>query len=516
LVPPLILPGKKRIAFGILRMDLREAALRSTGMMFRWFSIATILATATLVLFELVSYSRDQTLIPRGITIADIPVGGMTSQEALQMLLQVYNQPIEVHYGTNVFYLSPTQVGFALDATSMLAAVDAYQTQLPSWEGFWAFLWNSPAQEHSIPIKADYSRTQLNAMMEDIAARYDLPPIPPQPDPGRPFFKPGTPGTVLDQEHGAELILKALFSPHDRSVNLPIISNQRSLPSIDSLETLIKQLAAVNNYYGLMDVYMVNLQNGQDMHLIHWNGEDFDTEPDAAFTAVSTIKIPIMLATFVYQDLPLDAETEKWLTDMLGIESGNDPADWLMQKLNQKEGPLMVTRTLQDLGLVNTFIAGYFKPGSALLQPFDTPANLREDLRTDLDPYNQTTPVDMGLLLQDIYQCSLGGGTLLLKFPDQITQAECTLMLDLLSKDTIGVLIQGGVPEGTKVVHKHGWDPGVFHTFGDAAIVYSPGGNYILSIFLWQPDWLLWDIGSRTISEVSKAVYNYFNPPTTV
>jgi beta-lactamase class A len=484
-------------------------------MLFRWFSIATVLATATLVLIELVSYSRDQTRIPRGITIAEIPVGGMTSQEAMQMLLQVYNQPIEVYYNENVFFISPSQVGFILDATSMLAAVDAYQTQLPSWEGFWSFLWNSPAQEHTIPIKAEYSRTQLQTLMEDIAARYDLPPIPPQPEPGKPFFSPGTPGTVLDQEHGAELILDALFSPDDRSVRLPIISNQRSLPSIESLETLIKQLAAVNSFYGLMDVYVVNLQNGQDMHLIHMNGQDYDPEPDVAFTAVSTIKIPIMVATFVDQNLPFEGETEKWLTDMLGIESGNDPADWLMQRLDVKQGPLQVTDILRELGLENTFIAGYFKPGSPLLQSYQTPANTRQDIRTDLDPYNQTTPVDLGLLLQDIYQCSLGGGTLLLKYPDRITSGECARMLELLSNDTIGVFIQGGVPEGTKVVHKHGWDPGIFHTYGDAAIVYSPGGNYILSIFLWQADWLLWDVGSRTISEISKAVYNYFNPPTT-
>ena len=500
--------------FGILPVHPWEVALRSTGMMFRWFSIATMLATATLVLFELVSYSRDQTRISRGITIAGLAVGGMTSQEASQMLLQVYNQPLEVHYNENVFYLSPSQVGFTLDVTSMLAAVDAYQTQLPTWEGFWAFLWNSPAQEHTVPIKAEFSRTQLKALMEDIAARYDLPPIPPQPEPGRPFFKPGTPGTVLDQDHGAELIVNALFSPNHRSINLPIISNQRSLPSIESLETLIKQLAAVNNFYGLMDVYVVNLQTGQDLHLIHSNGQDYPTEPDAAFTAVSTIKIPILLSTFIHQDGVPDAETEKWLKDMLGIESGNDPADWLMQKLDPARGPLVVTQDLKDLGLENTFIAGYFKPGSSLLQPFQTPANERSDIQTDLDPYNQTTPVDLGLLLQDIYQCSLGGGTLLLKFAGKITPQECGLMLDLLSRDAIAVFIQGGVPEGTKVVHKHGWDPGIFHTFGDAAIVYTPGGNYVLSIFLWQEDWLLWDIGSKTISEISKAVYNYFNPPT--
>jgi beta-lactamase class A len=490
--------------------------VRSTGMMFRWFSIATILATAMLVLFELISYSRDQTLIPRGITIADIPVGGLTSQAASQMLLRVYNQPIEVHYGSNVFYLAPSQVGFTIDVTSMLAAVDAYQTQLPTWEGFWAFLWNSPSPDHIIPIKAAYSRTQLQALMADIAARYDLPPIPPQPEPGRPFFKPGEPGTVLDQEHGGELIVEALFSPDHRSVTLPVVSNQRSLPSIESLATLLKQLAAVNNFYGLMDVYMVNLQTGLDLHLIHMNGEDFDPEPDAAFTAVSTIKIPILLATFVDQNLPLEGETEKWLVEMLGLESGNDPADWLMQSLDPKQGPLLVARTMKELGLVNTFIAGYFKPGSALLETITTPANQREDIQTDLDPYNQTTPVDLGLLLEDIYQCSLGGGSLLVKFPGKITPEECTYMLDLMSNDPIGVFIQGGVPEGTKVVHKHGWDPGIYHTFGDAAIVYTPGGNYVLSIFLWQQDWLLWDIGSKTIAEVSKAVYNYFNPPTTV
>jgi beta-lactamase class A len=336
----------------------------------------------------------------------------------------------------------------------------------------------------------------------------------PPPEPARPFFTAGTPGTVLDQAHGAELIQAALFSPDNRRVVLPVVSNQRSLPSLESLKTLITQLAAVNNYYGLIDVYMVNLQTGQDMHLVHMNGEDYPTDPDVAFTAVSTIKIPILLATFIHQNMPLDGETEKWLEDMLGVQSGNDPADWLMQSLDPARGPLVVTQGMREMGLVNTFIAGYFQPGSGLLETIKTPANQRNDIQTDLDPYNQTTPVDLGLLLQDIYQCSGGGGTLLMKFPGRITAEECNTMLDLLSQDTIGVFIQGGVPEGTKVVHKHGWDPGIFHTFGDAAIVYSPGGNYVLTIFLWQADWLLWDIGSKTISEVSKAVYNYYNPPT--
>jgi beta-lactamase class A len=488
--------------------------MRSTGSLLRWFSIATLLATATVILYELVSYSRARTQIPRGITIAGLPVGGMTSQDASQLLLRVYNQPIEVRYNTDVFFITPSQVGFSPDIASMLAAADVYQTQLPFWEGFWSYLWNSPVKEYSIPIVAEYSRTQLQALMEDLAARYDLPPVPPQPEPGQPFFTHGTPGTVLDQEHGAELIVNALFSPNNRKVTLPILYNQRSLPSIQSLNVLIKQLAVVDNFYGLMDVFMVNLQTGQDLHIIYSNGQDYPLEPDVAFTAVSTIKIPILVATFVNRGGSLDAETEKWLQDMLGIQSGNDPADWLMQKMDPSTGPLIVTQTLFNLGLKNTFIAGYFKLGSRLLKAYPTPANQRTDIRTDLDPYNQTTPEDMGLLLEDLYQCAQGGGTLLMMLPDKIKPEDCNRMLDLLSQDKIGVFIQGGVPEGTKVVHKHGWDPGIYHTYGDVAIVYTPGGNYVLSIFMWQNNWLDWDTGSKTIADISKAVYNYFNPPS--
>jgi hypothetical protein len=480
----------------------------------RWFSIATLLATATVVLYELVSYSRARTQIPQGTTIAGLSVGGMTSQEASQLLLQVYSQPVEIRYNTSIFFVAPSQVGFTPDIPSMLAGADVYQTQLPFWDGFWAFLWNSPVKEHSIPIVAEYSRTQMQALMTDIAARYDLPPIPPQPEIGQPFFTRGTPGTVLDQEKGAELIVKALFSPDNREVNLPILYNQRSLPSLAALESLIKQMTVINNFDGLTDAFMVNLQTGENLHIIYQNGQDYPLEPDVAFTAVSTVKIPIMLATFMNLKGTPDAETLNWLQGMLGIQSGNDPADWLMQKLDSATGPLIVTQNLFDLGLKNTFIAGYFKLGSRLLKTYSTQANQRSDIQTDLDPYNQTTPEDMGLLMEDLYQCTQGGGTLLMMFPGKFTPDKCNQMIDLISHDNLGVFIQGGVPEGTKVAHKHGWDPGIYHTYGDVAIVFSPGGNYALTIYLWQNNWLPWDTGSKTISDISKAVYNYFNPPT--
>ena len=75
-------------------------------------------------------------------------------------------------------------------------------------------------------------------------------------------------------------------------------------------------------------------------------------------------------------------------------------------------------------------------------------------------------------------------------------------MISYLTKNRIAVLIEAGVPEGVQVAHKHGWltDPadGLIHTISDAAIVYSPGGNFILVIYLYDQEQLIVRPGQRT------------------
>ncbi|MGW8252079.1 MAG: hypothetical protein ACWGO1_15670, partial [Anaerolineales bacterium] len=69
--------------------------------------------------------------------------------------------------------------------------------------------------------------------------------------------------------------------------------------------------------------------------------------------------------------------------------------------------------------------------------------------------------------------------------------------------------------EGTQTAHKHGWvsTNGIINTIGDAGIIYSPGGNYVLVVFLHHPDQLVWDPASALIADISRAVYNYYNIP---
>jgi beta-lactamase class A len=205
--------------------------------------------------------------------------------------------------------------------------------------------------------------------------------------------------------------------------------------------------------------------------------------------------------------------------DAMIARSINEASDWLMENLiDPTHGPLKVTEDIQRLGLQNTFLAGYFAPGSPLLFQYQTPANTRPDLSADPDPYSQTTPSEIGMLLMDIYQCAQnGGGSLPAAFPGEITQAECQTMIDTLVKDHMGQLIQGGVPDGTRVAHKHGWVTDAFyviHDMSDAAIVFTPGGNYVLVIFLYHPTQLVFEPNDTLFRDLSRAVYNFYNLPS--
>jgi hypothetical protein len=467
---------------------------------------------------QLIRYSRVRADFPAGMRIAGVPVGGLDRQEAAERLLQAYDTPIELHYNDAVIQVNSSLIDFQLDLDTMLAAAEQQRTQQLFWQGFWEYLWARSSSPQEIPLRFSYSEERLRAYLDELAQRYDQPPSAAKPLVGTVNFEPGQPGTELDVDESIALVENALRSLNRRQVVLPLKRSSPGRPAFQNLDVLLKQTIDLSNFDGLTSIYLLDLQSFQELHFAYELGEDIPVEPDVAFTASSIIKIPIMVSA--YRRMNAD-EPDQEALDLLGkmiIESGNEDADWLMDRvIDSSRGPLLVTEDMQALGLDNTFLAGYFSAGSPLLKQIQTPANQRTDINLDPDLYSQTTSSDIGMLLEDIYQCSeTGGGALAAVFPDEITQTECLDMIDYLAQDKLGMLIQASVPDGTRVAHKHGWVStfGVINTIGDAGIVYTPGGNYILVIFLHQGDQLVWDPASRLIADLGRAIYNYYNVQT--
>lgn len=492
---------------------------RSSIPLIRGISIAILSIALVLVVISLIGYSRQRNNYPGGMKIAGVPVGGVDPQIASQRVLQVYTSPIEVQYGEASIHVDPSLVGFELDMDSMMAAADLERTGGSFWGGFWNYLWNRDPDPVEIPLSATIAEDILRAYLQnEISARYDEPPTPAQPIPGSTSFAPGAPGKVLDIERSVRLIEDTLRSPNNRTIVLSYGQSAPTRPTITNLELLLKQLITTANFDGVIGVYMLDLQTGQEIHFALDQGQEISVEPDVAFTASSTIKIPVMVSYFIKNGTgQLDEQTDALLLEMIR-KSDNNATDAIMNRIDPNTGPLIISENMKTIGLNDTFLAGFFAPGSPLLKRFDTPANSRNDVFTDPDDYNQTTPIDMGMLLADIYQCATtSGGALVAAFPDKINSEVCQKIVNYLSADKIGVLIEAGVPEGTQIAHKHGWvtgSDGVIHNFSDTSVVYTAGGNFILSVYAYHPEQIVFDNANALFASLGDAVYNFYNLPS--
>ncbi len=489
---------------------------RNTNIILRGVSILFLTAALVLSIVSLISYSRQRNSYPASMKIAGVLAGGLTPAEASQRLLEVYTSPIEMLYNDAVIHIDPAVVGFQPDIESMLAAADLSRTGNSFWGGFWDYLWNRTPPEITIPLSATISDERMRDYLQnEVATRYDLPPAPAVPIPGGTSFLAGQPGQTLDIDRAVLLISDALRSPTNRSVALTFTRSAAARPTIDNLSILLKQIVTVSDFDGLIGFYMVDLQTGQEIHFAINNKQEISVDPDIAFGAQSTMKIPVVTSYLINHGSTLSPDISNYISLSLG-KSSNDATDKVLSAIDPNIGPVLVTEDMKKLGLSSTFLAGFFTAPAYLLPSIPvTPGNSRTDISTDPDIYSQTTPSEMGTLLADIYQCAQNsGGALIAAFPDKVSPDTCQLLIDFMAQDKLGALIQGGVPDGTLVAHKHGWTAGsdlIIHDVSDAGIIYSPGGNFVLAIYTYHPITNIPGITGRLISDLTKAVYNYFN-----
>lgn len=245
-------------------------------------------------------------------------------------------------------------------------------------------------------------------------------------------------------------------------------------------------------------------------------GEAVTFNNTVAFSGMSINKIAILTELYNVLNSPPDNATAMTIAnamvcsqntstnDMLRIIGGGDPFI----------GAADTTRFLNQLGLNRTFIVAPFviDPNNPLIpsQPVVLPRTDADQVSAFPDLSNQMTVDEIGWLLSSIYQCAYGtGGPLVERFGSSLTPNECGQILKIMSGNMIGELIEAGVPAGTRVAHKHGW---INDTHGDAGIVFTPGGSYVLVMALYNPTWLDFSESFPLMAEISRAVYNYYNP----
>jgi beta-lactamase class A len=483
-----------------------------------------LLIAIVMAMLELVAYSNQKDQLPTDLTVAEVAVGGLNETDAQARWESVYNQAIQLRYDGSLIVLFPSEINFRINSEAMLAEARSQSGQEKNfWAGFWNFLERRPVAAVQVPLIASYPESDLRHYLEAIAARYDSTPGDAGFDMLTLTFRSGRAGRQLDIDAAIPLIDRALYDPEaaNRQVTLPLKDMASAQQDINTLRDAILALMRDRGFVydgpnTVASVYIMDLATGEEINI----------QSDVPFSALSTIKIPIMINLFRSELLvPNGTEVAYLLTESI-LCSNNSASNWLIQltgtgfneNASLGDGLNRVSCGAQALGAEHTYISAPLYVGDERLE-FEapvcrpkTPGNTAYN--TEADAFSQTTAEDMGLLLTEIYDCATNGGGLKAIYPDDITQTECRQMFELLSGNRIDRLIELGVPLGTRVAHKNAWGPP--GTSGDAGIVFSPSGDYVLVMYTYErytnearlSTIAAWEL----IEEVSRLVYNYFNP----
>lgn len=460
--------------------------------------------------------AQKQTCVfPNDLKIGQIPVGGLTPTTAQAKINQIYKSPITLLVGDSTIAFFPEDFIDQNNLDLVMEKVSQPCAQFTPWNKFWKSIWNKQVEgfeSENLDIEID-EESLHQYINNQIINRYTEAALPALALPGTTQFTTGKSGTTIDVDALLASLKEEIQIPEGKVIEIPFIAINNDAPDISQIDYLLNDQIRNANFDGIVEVYLKNLNSGDILQFATQNG---NTVPaDIAFTAASTMKIPIMVSSLKREGWPIDDLVSGWLERMI-IYSENDPADRLMERVNPVRGPLVVTDDLQELGLQNSFISGYFYLGAPLLEMVSTPSNSRTDINLNPDLYNQTTTSDIGNLLSEIYDCALNGNGKLVQNSAHALDAEkCNLMIEILSQNQIGALIEAGLPESTQIAHKHGWSEesdGLLHTVSDVAIIFGPESDFVLSIFVYSPNQLLFDDANYLIAKLAQTAFNGLNP----
>ncbi|HEY4690875.1 MAG TPA: serine hydrolase [Anaerolineae bacterium] len=489
-----------------MRALFRSERRAQTARRLRLWGVLLVIAY---VIGQFIAFRAALDRIPSTWTVAGESFSDQSINEVIARIQNAFDQPVILHYDEDVRALPPADVDFKFDADATAAAFRRERDQFATAGNFLRHLIFQRPEPRDLPIVAEYSEDKIRLKLAEMALAFDKPAQPPAPDLETMTLAPGQSGYLLNIAASVKPVANALTSLRHRDVELIVDREPAPTASIDQLRQMIQE--RLKGFPGNASVFLKDLRNGGEISI----------NTGVAYSGMSLMKIPIMAEIYRRLDQPPDVETMRLLTETLGSESGNFTANLLLRQIGDGDsfmGVQTLTASMRYLGLKDTFMATPYDQDNITPPSVVTEANSRKDVWANPDPYMQITPGDIGLLLEMIYQCSQDGGALLVAYPGKFTPAECQQMLDIMKTNVItnaeGIptLLRGGLPEGTPFAHKHGWD---YDTRADASIAFTPGGDFVLVVFLNTPQaWVDWDVANGIMVDAARAAYNYFNPAT--
>jgi beta-lactamase class A len=467
-----------------------------------WQALGILLVVGYVVV-QFVIFQVSLSRLPASWTIGGEAFPNQTLDEALTQLDSDLQQPVTMRYLTSTVKLEPATIDFTFDITETKRLAQDARLRSSSLSDFLRHLILQPPAARDIPVVANYSDEKTRAFLADVATRYDVPPRPPALQIDQLTLTPAQPGHLLNIVDSMPPLEDAVKSAQKRTAELVVEDRPAPPPVIDQLQQLMQ--ARLAKFDGTASVFVKDLQTGEELQL----------NPDVPFSGGGVMKLPIVAEIYRKYDLPLDITTTQRLTAALTTELSNLPANQLLNQIgagNTFAGADTTTASLGQLGLRNSYLAQPFDQPITATAGISTPANIMAKINTNASPAIQTTAGDMGLLWEMIDQCSRGGGALLVVYPNEYSPIECREMIDRVRANTpadIPALLASGLPASAQIAHRPG---GNFDTRGDAALVRSPGGDYILVVFLnTTAQNFDWNTANAIMADLSKAAYSYFN-----
>lgn len=286
-------------------------------------------------------------------------------------------------------------------------------------------------------------------------------------EPAKGTEKPTETVSVLDEKESADRT--------DWSGEAQIQKPQKTSQGTEAMPDLKRNLESmIAGYEGDWSIYAKNLSSGEYLEI-----------NSHAVKAASLIKLFIMGAVLEQAEEGRLAEDETFnqLLHAMITVSDNESSNELVRRLSP-DG----TNHEEGMEVVNAFAQAYGYGDTSQGR------DLRDYREVPAAGENYTSVHDCGLFLQRIYE------------GECISAGASAKMLELLKQQTRTWKIPAGVPSGVVTANKTGE---LSDTENDAALVFSPGGDYILCVT--AADLMDTSAAQANIVSISSAVYQYIN-----